>query len=409
MNDSHPFHICIATEQNVVNLIPAIQCGAHEVWILETPSMAKRQSGQNLKHALRNRKIKSEIRPFPQDNPADIREATITLAGDIDKLGRRPTINITGGTKPMALALVQELANLLNGSSATKPDIVYTNTRTQQLEWLSPKPVLQPMDATLRINDILRVYGYEHDSSRNTGSSHDAWLGAALDRFEATQQIARDIAQGMKLKSLSNLAGKASDAVASADKGKKFQPHWSLDSVADKSMNDYLDLLSQHGLLDCASGYDIEFRNVEAARYCAGGWLEEFVAVQADSIKQFGLPIRGDWRANVFPKSRQNEILNEIDLMVAHNNRALIVECKAAQLADDKVNDWLSKLDDTARRVAGTQAGRLLVSARQLTDMQQDRARLMGIGTCSGADLAHFSRYLQYWMKTGNFRDVDSG
>lgn len=407
MISNHPFHICIATDQNVVNLIPAVQCGAQEVWILQTPSMARLKSGEHLADALRSRKIGSRIIPFPQDNPGEIRAAAADLAEQIDQLGRRPTINITGGTKPMALALVQELASQLNTDPATSPDIVYTNTSAQQLEWLAREPVLQLMEARLEINDILRVYGYEHDSSRNTRSGHDAWLGVAIERFEATQQVAQGI--GRLVEHVSGLSGKASEALRALDKGGKFQPRQSLDRVAGKSMTEYLDLLNHHGLLDHESGCDIEFRSPEAARYCAGGWLEEFVAVQTDRVKQFGLEIHGNWRANVFPKSAQGEVLNEIDLMVVHNNRALVVECKAARLDDDDINSWLSKLDDTAKRVAGTQAGRLLVSARKLTDAQRDRASLMGIGICAGADVAHFSRYLQHWMQTGSFRDRTPG
>jgi hypothetical protein len=369
--------------------------------------MARVRSGKHLADALRSREVSSRIIPFPQDGPAEIGAAAAALAEQIDKLGRPPTINITGGTKPMALALVQELAGLLDSSPTTRPDIVYTNTKTQQLEWLAREPVLQPMKAMLEINDILRVYGYEHDSSRNTRSGHDAWLGVAIERFEATQQLAQGI--GRLVDHVSELAGKASESLRALDQGGEFRPRQALDRPAGSSMTAYLDLLNQHGILDYQAGRDIEFRGPEAARYCAGGWLEEFAAVQTDRVRQFGLEIHGNWRANVFPKSTQGEVLNEIDLMVVHNNRALLVECKAGRLDDDDVNSWLSKLDDMAKRVAGIQAGRLLVSARKLTDAQRGRASLMGISTCSGADLQHFSRYLQHWMQHGSFRDYASG
>lgn len=49
-------HICIATGQNLANLIPAVQLQAEEVVILETSDM--RFSAENLKTALKARGIK---------------------------------------------------------------------------------------------------------------------------------------------------------------------------------------------------------------------------------------------------------------------------------------------------------------------------------------------------------------
>lgn len=43
-------HVCIATGQNLANLIPCLQLGAREVVILETPAM--REAAGNLKCAL---------------------------------------------------------------------------------------------------------------------------------------------------------------------------------------------------------------------------------------------------------------------------------------------------------------------------------------------------------------------
>lgn len=396
-------HLCIATDQNLANLIPALQCDAEELWILETPTMARRNSSTNLAKALRSHGIRHTRLPFPENDPARIRQAAVDLAARLDGLGRPVTINITGGTKPMSLALVQEVAGLLSSSPETTPHIVYTDTGNQHLEWMGVTEHRQPMKAVVQINDVLRVHGYEHDSSRSTAAEHDKWLEIAAERIRGTQTIAEQVHR--LIGPVSAIAGKASLALRAHDNGGDFRATQTLDFQPNADMDKYLEMLNGHGLLDIDSGRNITFRDPESARYCAGGWLEELVAVQTDGIGQFGVALRGNWRANVHAKSLHGPTINEIDLMVVHDNRALVVECKAARFDDDNVNDWLTKLDELAERVAGSHVGRLLVSARRLSEAQLERAKLMRIGVCSGSELKQFSRYLQHWMAHASFRD----
>ena len=402
MNAPHELHVCIATDQNVVNLIGAVELDAKEVWILETPGMKAKKHGQHLSQALRSRDIRSQRIDFPEDDPAAIRDAAIKLAEALDEQKRLPVINFTGGTKIMTLALVQQLAELLDQGKESRPSLVYINTRQRQLEWYSPEPSLQPMRQWLKINDLLRVNGYQHDTTTSPASRHDKWLAIAEERFDTTRQIVNHFAQRKtaSMNTVSFVAGKANLAISGG-----FKPDQSLSKRPDKTESAYLDLLNQGGLLDFDAHGDISFRDPESAFYCAGGWMEEYVAIQASRINQFGKQINGNWRANLIPfiEGENADVKNEIDLMIAHNNRALIVECKAAKAEDENVNDWLSKLEELANRVAGNHTGRLLVSARPLSETQLERARLMGIGICCGQDLLQFSNHLQSWMERGSF------
>ena len=173
--------------------------------------------------------------------------------------------------------------------------------------------------------------------------------------------------------------------------------------IAYCGAREYLDMLEDNQLLENEHGKSVWFISAESARYCAGGWVEEFVALKTEEAAKSADPILGSWRANVHARSVDSGTLNEIDLMVVHNNRTLVVECKAARLYDDNINDWLSKLQELAQRVAGSHVACLLVSAHPLSDVQRDRANLMRIGVCDGDELQHFGRYLHNWMKTGRF------
>ena len=59
-------HLCIATGQNLANLIPALQCGAREVWILQTPEMHARAGF--LASALKARDIAVKRIDFADDD-----------------------------------------------------------------------------------------------------------------------------------------------------------------------------------------------------------------------------------------------------------------------------------------------------------------------------------------------------
>jgi len=99
------FHVCIATGQNLANLIPALQLGARRVAILETPAM--KTSAQNLKTALVAHGIEVERHPFDDSTPERILASADEIA---TTLGERALVfNVTGGHKLMTLALSEKM------------------------------------------------------------------------------------------------------------------------------------------------------------------------------------------------------------------------------------------------------------------------------------------------------------
>ena len=86
-------HLCIATGQNLANLIPALQLSASEVLILETPAM--RDAAVNLKRALEARNIAVRRMPFDDTSPETIKASAEGVAME---LGVEPLVfNATGG------------------------------------------------------------------------------------------------------------------------------------------------------------------------------------------------------------------------------------------------------------------------------------------------------------------------
>lgn len=397
MSNRPSLHVCIATGQNMANLIPALQYDADEVWILQTPGMREQHSGRHLAAAIKGRGIACRLHDFPDDSVIAINEAAAQLAEELDQRGVPVTINITGGTKLMTMALVQNLADMLATGDTDRVHVAYTDTASQKIRWLRPRVSDDAMRPVVEVLDVLRAYGYRIKTDRNNYAAlSDGRLQIARERENLTRRIVEGAAQHAQAVSMVNrYAARAADETGALGQKVERMPQGNNDKA--RRAHEYLGWLEQANLLalDTAASH-LEFMSREAARYCAGGWLEEFVALKADRAA-----IDGDWRANLQVEAAQSRTLNEIDLMVVHHNRTLVVECKAARNDDDKVNDWLSRLKDLGERVGGNHTTAMLVCMRALTDSQVGRAEELGVRVCHGKDLRRFAAHLDDWLHNG--------
>ncbi|WP_310384016.1 Card1-like endonuclease domain-containing protein [Roseateles sp.] len=283
MSSRPTLHVVIASGQNQGNLIPALQCGATQAWVLQTPAM--KASAEQLTQAFKARGIEVKRIPFDDRDVATLMAQAQDLAAQLD--GQPVVINFTGGTKPMALALNQQLAALLNtGSAASAPHLAYCDTDHQRLEWLQ----------------------------------RCAELGLA---------------------------------------------HW--DGEAE-----------------------IVFANAAAAVYLGGGWVEEFAALKLKGL----FPHR--WEQNLQVEQVGSGTRNELDAVVVHRNRMLIIECKAAR-TDNTPADWIYKLSQLSRSVGGAMATPLLLSARKLDPEARQRAAQYKVDVIDGAEIQNLVPYLQRW------------
>ena len=104
--------LCIATGQNLANLIPALQSKPDEVWILATRAM--RDQAQSLKKMLDRHRIAARIEPFDDSNVTTLEQESERLALSLD--GNRVVFNATGGTKLMDIRKVNYV--ILGGDNA---------------------------------------------------------------------------------------------------------------------------------------------------------------------------------------------------------------------------------------------------------------------------------------------------
>ncbi len=377
-------HLCIATGQNLANLIPALQCKASEVWMLQTPEM--RASAGHLADALKARDMSVQRIDFADDDVTTLHAQAASIAERLD--GRAVTINLSGGTKLMTLALTDTLAaHLSTGDATAQPHLLYTDTRHHRLDWLRPVPRSEPMADVLQINDILLAQGYRRQPASG-GAEAAEWQRAADERKKLTRQL------GDKAAALAKFFGPLNALAHRAmnEPHGTWQPNQEFDYQPGGAPADLLRSAREAGLLSWDEQTQVVFRDREAAQYLGGGWVEEFAGLKISGMRP------ADWAPRLRIESVDGHTPNELDAAVVHGNRLLVVECKAAVARDNDVADWIYKASQLARNVGGQMAQPLLLSARAIGDLHRQRAHEYGVHVLAAAELAGLPDYLRRWM-----------
>lgn len=377
--DRPHLHVCIATGQNLANLIPAVQLQAQQVVILETPEM--HASAKNLQAALKARGIDVRRMPFDDATP----EAIVASAQKVGlELGVAPLVlNASGGHKLMTLALTTEMEALAGDNL----HLLYCETRFDRLDWLKPNPVTQPMADVLRIEDILLAQGYR---IRDRGDRDVRWAAGAQGREALTRRLGDEADRLARFFGLLNdLANKALNEPQGL-----FRPQQDLPFTPGGREAETLREAQRLGLLHWVEDTLIVFNSPDAARYFRGGWLEEYVWLKLRGLRPT------DWAVNLQIETVGDKTPNELDAVIAHRNRLLVLECKTRRFGADaaKDADYIYKLAQLARQVGGLMGRGLLLSARRVSDEIRQRARENQVDLLAAEEVRGLVEYLNGWL-----------
>lgn len=371
-------HVCIATGQNAANLIPLLQYDAKEVWILQTPAM--REAAGNLARALgQKQKRKIARKDFDDSSPAQVRASAAAIAEALD--GRHVVLHATGGTKLMVLALRDELRMLETGGG--RLDILYADTSRRQVDWLGQDPRTEPMDDVVDVSRMLLVQGYRIDGD----SRHAEAQRRAQPRARLTRELGEKAGRyGRAFSALAAMADKAADSNHERDLTQEF--HY----PPGGAFADILDAGQAQGLLRLHGDEAVTFASKEAARYFAGGWLEEYVLLKLVG----GLSTPGRFACNLKVLS-SGGVENEVDAMIMHRNRALFVECKTGK--QDEPSSALYKLAQLRDRLGGSVAAALYLSAQPLANEHLRRAEEYRIHVLCAEQVGRFAAWVREWKE----------
>jgi putative CRISPR-associated protein (TIGR02620 family) len=389
-------HICIASAQTLPSLIPTLVPEQKPSAILILSSAQMAEAAARLSFGLTKSGYReNQVRIL--HNLPDHEFGSIVAYGNalIDTLrsdysGYRWVLNATGGTKPMATALMQVLRPYA--------EVIYCDTDHDRIEVLHPPGIgyraLSP--DLLNVEKYLAAQGFvirdEPDRSRQL-----------MQRRDLTRYLIENAPR------LDNYFGKLNWAAYQFDDGK---PHKAfVDRPSGGIELDIHDRLIADGLME-NQGVRALIKP-EAREYLGGGWLEEWCWTIGQELESGGMEhrlTRKRWGINLridpydqlnTNRSRPTYSLNELDAAFVHRNRMLIVECKTGtQLSEKgKSQDILNKLEVLGEHTAGKFSTKWLLSARTVPSGQiLERAQRYRINIVPPNELVNLKAQLQKWM-----------
>lgn len=377
---TQPILLCFATGQNLANLIPALQLRPEIVWILATPAM--KPQAQTLKKLLDTHGIRGQIEDFADQDIPTLQAESLRIAEKLD--GQAIIFNATGGTKQMAFIMAD---NALQVLGPEVQGVIYADTQHQRIDWLRPAVRgSEPMDNLLTLEDILGAQGYRLGEVKSRQAD---WITQVEERSQMTREL------GENVERLSGLFG-ALNGLAQKAMRDSNHPRFrqELDYAPSEQYAKILRMADKNQLLHWDGDVSIEFANHDATRYFGGGWIEEYLFFKLRGSRPKDFVISAELIAP------DGKTTNEIDAFIVHRNRLLAIECKTSRFGRDpgKDADIMYKLDSLAQRTGGLMHQGLLLAARALDEISNNRAREHRIDVLDGPRLRQLPDWIRKWM-----------
>ncbi|WP_448216493.1 Card1-like endonuclease domain-containing protein [Endozoicomonas sp. 2B-B] len=397
--------VCIASKQNAANILPVMTMKPDIVVLavseeMKSASESLEQWFQTHGYFHREQVI---CRPgLPSQGIESISEYALELLINIEEQWpeHKVILNTTGGNKLMTLGIVDAFRQ--GGVN----NIIYADTQHSVLEVIEPAKT-----APVSIPSVFNIESYLAGNdriARKAKSDDQAWCDLAMERKPLTKWLGNNIDKLLTEKKrgiLRQINIAASRALEGGEAIKPYENQQELGHV-NKDAKTVLKKLKEHGVLQWSEDHEttIYFDDEESANYLKGGWLEEYVwHIAQDSNAEYvasGLQIHSE-------KYRKDDPRNELDLVLVHNNRALLVECKTGQIQNE--SDIIYKLDSIASHAGGLFCERLLVSASKLDYENRDgrkikvtsRANSYSIDVLQYLEIKKFRQLIDHWLLNG--------
>jgi hypothetical protein len=370
-------HVLLVSAQAAPNLLPALdpELKPKEAILLVTAKMAERATA--LESVLREASVKvSRVTLDDEHDFSALENVLLDLAAS--RGGEDIALNVTGGTKLMALA-AQSVAQ------AAEWRVFYVDVDTDEVIWLGKTPQRKKLAAQLRLPHYLRGYGFH--------------LEEGIERPPADRRH-NELLQTMisQVGSLEAPLGQLNYLAQLAEDKRSLSIDLSPEQQDSRSLEALLRNFETAGVLKVA-GNKIQFTSEQDRSFTKGGWLEHH-AYRTISALHSELAVR-DKAANLVVVD-ESGVKNELDIAFLARNRLFIVECKTARMDNaraGKANDTLFKLSEICRRVGGLGTRGMLASYRPLGDSEKKLAKALGIEVVAGCELNRLDERLKRWVK----------
>ena len=377
--------ICLVSEQNLPNYLGAIVPDAFpkRVHLIVTERMKER--ADILEKAFRLRGYDVKQYPLAAPRPDAVQDVLDSI---LEKNGPEIAINVTGGTKIMALAAVDWA-----GVQDRPPFLFYVDTDNKKLLQIGGKMEQFDLPVSLKIKELLKA---------GTGAT----IGIGEECALSAQQ--RDLLDHLVQTFLKNKTALELFNKCAKEAEKSLYTNMPYGDISE--FNEALAIAQRAGKLHITSGI-ISYTSEDTRFWCNGGWLEDFVRAKLYRIK--GLGCIDDWAGNIkifkeqktsfknSPNTLQPQ--NELDAAFTAANRLFVIECKTANLA--KVNGFATasyKIDSLRKNLGGVLARGMIVSvlAPRPTDIQ--RCKDLRIELLYGADVLKLEEKIKTWIQNAH-------
>jgi CRISPR-associated protein Csx16 len=400
-----------------------------EVCLLASADMKKK--AEVLKRWLSAQPDASKVVVLPWDDrdyPTLVDQAE-SLADELTLKPRRDlVVHLTGGTKPMAMAL-QRAFGKRSGLFTGRLSGIYVDTGHKRIEeMLAPTLGASPMRSVLGIADLLALRGLAVVRATSAAKGHAKWLARRglfdLFRSEAAQgwrsawyallEPAQWLVNPRKNKGGKNgrlTTYKGSYCTATL-KGWHQKPEFHITVNAPEKLKwpalraalegDLGKQLHTAGAATLRLTGDQELvikldrqDGLDELDFLAGLWMEAWIAAE---IAKAGAD---DWAQGV--TMRQGRVENEVDLLVAAGNRLLLIEVKTGRLDahgkdDSKATEALYKLDAVSERISRLFRDRWLVSLQPIGKEGHERAAAQRIRVFDGPACEGIGDAIREWV-----------
>lgn len=372
-------HLCLVSAQATPNLLPLLDAAWRPNRVVLACSAQMRDAAQSLRAVIQTKGGGIVVDTLELPDAYDYAALTeVFLSFLAEHADENIALNVTGGTKLMAVA-AQEVFR-----SERKP-VFYVNVETDEVLVIGEKSGSQPLQAKLKVHEMLRAHGYSVTTQESPQITRDlrdltarlidhvSSSGWALGQFNALARAARDNQLHSELKPVQ------------------------LDS---RALSDIVALFEDAGQLR-QNGNTLVFKDESARFFANGGWLEAhvFEALQSlrsqhDGLSDVAWGVRVSFASGTAVKGFTND-KNEIDVAFLYRNTLHLIECKTANLAqtgvggESKANEAIYKMESLLK-LGGLRTRGMVVDYRgelANSEANQKRAKEAGISIVSGAQL----------------------
>ena len=383
--EGYDTQICLVSEQTLPNYLGVCFSAPmpRTVHLVVTERM--KEKADILEQALKRKGCKVEQHSIPTAGHNEVFNCLCAIGESIQG---PVAINVTGGTKVMALMAV-EWANM----SELETFIFYVDTQQGQILHLAGDMESYPLSCNFSIAEILFA-----------GSGHTI---ANRDKEAVTQERHALLKELLELflhnhQSVLKLFNKtATDAKGTYN----LCVSWPYDPPA--AFEEAMRIAAQLGKVTL-SLKDITYVSEEARQWCNGGWLEEYVKCVLAGMR--GKKLIDDYAANITLEYRshvkgaqKDAVENEIDAAFSRNSVLYLIECKTSDLtrkgkATTMAADAIYKLDSLKKSLGGSFGRGMVVSVFEPREEDKKRAEELRLRLVFGARLLGLEKEINQWI-----------